>query len=1104
MTTATKPSTKVLQEEEQELRTRRKTQGVPVEPNEPLDDVTGLALSGGGVRSAAFSLGFLRSLYSNGRLKFIDYLSTVSGGGYAGALFSTAVSRSSGNINWDRNGVGNRLDFEGARGSGLPERVQRLALHGRLMNNLLRMFSRHLWGLIVNTVFLLSGVVTIAALLAILFRMPWNPDNLPVVMELGFNTDIRISFFFPFLAFLIWIGCQLFTKVARSLGKDGPPINQYAYVLLLGSLGLGVITMMAVGDLETGNWFASDVSNNRLRDNMNLLTQWGGVAISAIFASTLLPYLNPRRLLRSGNAEAGRLQSLAFNTAGKALLFGVPLFTFFVLVHEDRAGWTLGRPDSDQFTRNHVGRIGEFETKLRIDQSGADSALTKIARGIEDVLKERDHDELVQLEERQDIDEEEVNFPSRWLQWIASTTHIDDQFEQRVRNRENSRLHKERIVARLNRQILSDPRAIIGQDGKLSSDVLQAALADRGRLGPDTARKEKNEIASLFVKISRAAEVIEDRLDEGGDVHAAVKAYLRNTGDGKYFAKIDEVASMDSYRLLSLLTQQTRLPPEPRLTEAKVDNWLKHEGKLLDSGVRTIRESNWELLHMLYPRSIRRQATVFAGVVNVKDQEYRSSVAFYSLVVFLLFGLLTNLNNTSLHGVYRDQLAEIWLEDRALKLHEIDSCVKGGPYHLINATVNRMGHRNDPDIEGRSRFVLSSRFCGTKKVGYRETKKYLDGNMTVADAVAISGAAVTSVTAPSTLQQFMLFVTNFRLGQWLPNPHTFETDHYWPSPIRCLLNLMWHPEQRSYLFNSDGGHLDNTGLASLLERRCRLMICVDGSEDPSYRFSDLTLVLDAARAKYGVHFTPIRDERDTLEKIRPPKGKHISEEHFVVYRVEYPDADEGAILIYAKLSLTGDEPVGLVERARRSGDPFPYDPTSNQFLTADTFEAYVALGAHIGDEIDKFVESGEIDGFDVSGWTSPTPDLGKTPDAALTNPVASIQMELHDATFDPEAIKRAWHLLAELWLTLPASEAAGAAIETVSMWSRATGTDANFEYRELFCRLLGKHVNAHRSDIVRNNTLRLHCLLMLEALGCDIDATQQTFDALLWDEPLSA
>jgi hypothetical protein len=53
----------------------------------------GLALSGGGIRSAATCIGAMQALNIHGRLNSFDYLSTVSGGGYAGACLSAAMSK---------------------------------------------------------------------------------------------------------------------------------------------------------------------------------------------------------------------------------------------------------------------------------------------------------------------------------------------------------------------------------------------------------------------------------------------------------------------------------------------------------------------------------------------------------------------------------------------------------------------------------------------------------------------------------------------------------------------------------------------------------------------------------------------------------------------------------------------------------------------------------------------------------------------------------------------------------------------------------------------------------------------------------------------------
>lgn len=67
------------------LRARRAAAGL--EAPGDIDDRWGLALSGGGIRSATFCLGMIRGLAGHRLLRRFDYLSTVSGGGYLGASF---------------------------------------------------------------------------------------------------------------------------------------------------------------------------------------------------------------------------------------------------------------------------------------------------------------------------------------------------------------------------------------------------------------------------------------------------------------------------------------------------------------------------------------------------------------------------------------------------------------------------------------------------------------------------------------------------------------------------------------------------------------------------------------------------------------------------------------------------------------------------------------------------------------------------------------------------------------------------------------------------------------------------------------------------------
>ena len=55
------------------------------------DGLAALCLSGGGIRSAAFSLGVVQALARHRLLGEFHYLSTVSGGGYTGCFLSALI-----------------------------------------------------------------------------------------------------------------------------------------------------------------------------------------------------------------------------------------------------------------------------------------------------------------------------------------------------------------------------------------------------------------------------------------------------------------------------------------------------------------------------------------------------------------------------------------------------------------------------------------------------------------------------------------------------------------------------------------------------------------------------------------------------------------------------------------------------------------------------------------------------------------------------------------------------------------------------------------------------------------------------------------------------
>ncbi len=69
---------------------RERREHASADPSAP---TLGLALSGGGIRSATLGLGLLQAMACRGTLRAVDFLSTVSGGSYIGSFFCALISR---------------------------------------------------------------------------------------------------------------------------------------------------------------------------------------------------------------------------------------------------------------------------------------------------------------------------------------------------------------------------------------------------------------------------------------------------------------------------------------------------------------------------------------------------------------------------------------------------------------------------------------------------------------------------------------------------------------------------------------------------------------------------------------------------------------------------------------------------------------------------------------------------------------------------------------------------------------------------------------------------------------------------------------------------
>jgi hypothetical protein len=125
-------------------------------PNENAN-VVGLALSGGGIRSSAFCLGALQALNEAGVLEQVDYLSTVSGGGYIGCSLSAGLESTQGKFPFESRIV----EEEAASVQHLRDHSNYLFPHGAI--DVLHNASIYVRGLVANFLLIMPFLLIAAA-----------------------------------------------------------------------------------------------------------------------------------------------------------------------------------------------------------------------------------------------------------------------------------------------------------------------------------------------------------------------------------------------------------------------------------------------------------------------------------------------------------------------------------------------------------------------------------------------------------------------------------------------------------------------------------------------------------------------------------------------------------------------------------------------------------------------------------------------------------------------------------------------------------------------------------------------------------------------------
>ncbi|MHC4482388.1 MAG: patatin-like phospholipase family protein [Planctomycetota bacterium] len=343
-------------------------------------------------------------------------------------------------------------------------------------------------------------------------------------------------------------------------------------------------------------------------------------------------------------------------------------------------------------------------------------------------------------------------------------------------------------------------------------------------------------------------------------------------------------------------------------------------------------------------------------------KEYHS-LYMYGGLVWLLSLYFLNANLTSMHGFYRDRLSKAYLFDPVnieptddLKLSDLTSTSKGGPYHIINATLNLQGAEHH-DIRGKHAefFVFSKHFSGSERTGYIATSNLeeKDAHLNLGTAMAISGAALAPNMGIKTVKPlvFVLTLLNARLGYWIPNPNLRYSSLMLTSvgPIYLILELLGALHDRSNFVNlSDGGHIENLGVYQLLKRKCKFIILCDAEADPDMTFEGFSNLQRLANTELGIKITI------NLDDLRP-KVNGLSKKHCAIGIIEYNTKETG-YLLYIKSSVTEHE-VEYIDHYRSEHPQFPHETTADQFFDGTQFEVYRSLGYHIAHQLIKAVNT---------------------------------------------------------------------------------------------------------------------------------------------------
>jgi hypothetical protein len=885
---------------------------------QPDDGFVGLALSGGGIRSATFSLGVIQALAQQGWLRKIDYLSTVSGGGYIGAWLSTCILRARLERQESIRDVEQRIAPRGIYRDEEPPEIRFLRAYSNYLTPRLGLFSGDtlaaLAGFSCNLgLNLFIGVVSIAVVVAFFH---W------LVALASFDVQFRyhgVYLVAPLAAggFLISLASIAFYLVLQGHDVRKSPIPK-GFVLLqnrprlfalaplavslvagsawaastpafFGLSGAAMATLLAIGALAFGAWYAvayleldrmarDDKLNNLVKKITNEPFAILGLVAKAGPKRVLVAHWIMTRIIFAALACGALLYGLAalaasisshsgsdLNRVFYTIAFGptaaaVALWLFFVL-------WMgIAGNTYSEFTREWLNRfVGEL-----VGLAGGWLCAGAV-----------------------------IVFARPTLEWAA---------------------------ARLSLTPVSDVAWLL-VGAVLFASIILVAWRRIAINWPVAAQGEPYQSALAGVCYWLAVLV----------VLASLATLYQDALVGLFPVAGLPAKSSNSYSTI-------------------VDRDILQLSSAMSPGAASL------LLAML-------TLVAWVGFAIIDVNAFSIQNLFRNRVVRCYLG-----------AAHPHRLENPYAGFDPGDDYELRLLGQQRPYLLMNAALN-IARGQDLARQRRkaASFVFSPRWCGfwlkssemsgiisghAVQGGFVRTDQYVheaagfgkvSQGVMVGTAMATSGAVVSSQMgfASRGPLAFLLTLMNLRLGRWLPNPARKESNALWKKHSPDL-GAFWYlrelfgatNERYDWVYVSDGGHFENLGLYELIRRRCSRIICVDGGADRWHTFTDLGGVVQKCRVDFGVEI-----KLDTAPLRLANDGS--CESGYAIGSIEYPAGREhkacSGIFVYIKPSVPKLDHLPADILSYRAQHPeFPHEHTHNQWFSERQFESYRHLGFLIG------------------------------------------------------------------------------------------------------------------------------------------------------------